>query len=306
MKNYTKQPQNEKIEYTHEFNVKKSQELFEFLFEKLGTSRNNIKALLTRNQISVNGSPTSQYNYMLAKEDVVRISKKPLTREKLQTPRKYQPKIDILYEDENYIAIDKPYDLLSVEDDKKNKSAYYYVEEYLSSFNKKDRPFVIHRIDKETSGVLVFAKNPKVQSILRLNWDKFVKTREYVAIVEGHMEHDTERITSYLLEDKNNLMYVSRGNEGQKAITNYKVTRKNNAYSMLKVDIETGRKNQIRVVLKSLGHPIIGDDKYNVQGKNPIKRLGLHASKLEFVDPLSRKLISIESKIPAIFKSFFE
>ncbi len=306
MKNYTKQPQNEKIEYTHEFNVKKSQELFEFLFEKLGTSRNNIKALLTRNQISVNGSPTSQYNYMLAKEDVVRISKKPLTREKLATPRKYQPKIDILYEDENYIAIDKPYDLLSVEDDKKNKSAYYYVEEYLSSFNKKDRPFVIHRIDKETSGVLVFAKNPKVQSILRLNWDKFVKTREYVAIVEGHMEHDTERITSYLLEDKNNLMYVSKGNEGQKAITNYKVTRKNNAYSMLKVDIETGRKNQIRVVLKSLGHPIIGDDKYNALGKNPIKRLGLHASKLEFVDPLSRKLISIESKIPAIFKSFFE
>lgn len=305
MKKYTK-PQNEKIEYTHEFNVKKSQELFDFLFEKLGTSRNNIKGLLVRNQITVNGSPTSQYNYMLAKEDVVRISKHPVTKEKLATPRKYQPKIDILYEDENYIAIDKPYDLLSVEDDKKNKSAYFYVEEYLSSFNKKDRPFVIHRIDKETSGVLVFAKNPKVQSILRLNWDKFVKTREYVAIVEGHMENDEERITSFLLEDKNNLMYVAKGKEGQKAITNYKVIRKNNAYSMLKVDIETGRKNQIRVVLKSLGHPIIGDDKYNVSGKNPIKRLGLHASKLEFVDPLTRKLITINSKLPAAFKAFFE
>ena len=304
MKNYRNEQ--EKIEYTHEFQVKRSQELFDFLFEKLGTSRNNIKMLLTKNQISVNGSPTSQYNYMLAKEDIVRISKKPMVKNKLAQKREVRaPKINILYEDENYIAIDKPYDLLSVEDDKNNKSAYYYVEEYLSNFDKKSRPFVIHRIDKETSGILVFAKNPKVQSILRLNWDKYVKTREYIAIVEGHMEHDNERLISYLLEDKNNLMYVAKGQEGQKAITNYQVIKKNNAYSMLRVLIETGRKNQIRVVLKSLGHPIIGDIKYN-STKNPIKRLGLHASKLEFVDPLTRKLISITSKAPSIFKSFFE
>ena len=297
-----------KIEYTATFKVKRSDELLNFLLEKINTSRNNVKNLLSNHQVLVNGSVVTQYNFMLAKEDEIKLTKKPVTdnTRRQAEKKKRPPKIEILYEDEDFFAINKPNGLLSVESDKDNESAFNYVLMFMQEKSKTNRPFVIHRIDKETSGVLVFAKNPKVQSILRLNWDKFVKTREYVAIVEGHMERDTERITSYLLEDKNNLMYVSKGNEGQKAITNYKVTRKNNAYSMLKVDIETGRKNQIRVVLKSLGHPIIGDDKYNALGKNPIKRLGLHASKLEFVDPISRKLISIESKIPAIFKSFFE
>ncbi len=300
---------NEKIEYTYEFLVKRSQELLEFLFEKMNTSKNNVKMLLKNNQISVNGSTTTQFNYMLAKEDIVRISKKPMPKNQSSNLSKKEfkklPKIEIIYEDENYIAINKPYDMLSVEDDKNNKSAYFYVEEYLTNIDKRLRPYIIHRIDKETSGVLVFAKNPVVQSILRLNWDEYVKIREYVAIVEGHMNKDSEKIISYLLEDENNLMYVAKGQEGQKAITNYKVIKKNNAYSMLKVLIETGRKNQIRVVLKSLGHPIIGDIKYN-STKNPIKRLGLHASLISFVDPITKKEITIKSKIPSSFQSFFE
>lgn len=298
----------EKIEYTYEFNVKRSQELLEFLFEKLPTSKNNVKNLLKNNQISVNGSVTTQFNYLLAKEDIVRISKKPMPKGSQPLTKKQfkkLPKIEIIYEDENYIAINKPYDMLSVEDDKNNKSAYYYVEEYMTNIDKRNRPYIIHRIDKETSGVLVFAKNPKVQSILRLNWDEYVKTREYVAIVEGHMEHDSERLVSYLLEDENNLMYVAKGQDGQKAITNYKVLKKNNAYSMLKVLIETGRKNQIRVVLKSLGHPVVGDVKYNAN-KNPLKRLGLHASMISFIDPITKEEITIKAKLPSSFKALFE
>ena len=299
-----------KIEYTNIFYVKRSQELLEFLLEKMNTSRNNIKTLLSKNQVSVNGSCVRQFNYMLAKEDVVRISKYPMPEyiDDFTTNNKKKKKekdIDILYEDDNYIAIDKPYDMLSVEDDKGSLSAYYHIEKYLSSYDKTKRPYVIHRIDKETSGILVFAKNPKVQSILRLNWDDYVLKREYIAIVEGHMKEKEETITSYLIEDENNLMYVAKGHDGQKAVTKYEVLRENVAYSLLKVDIKTGRKNQIRVVLKSLSHPVVGDKKYNISGKDPIKRLGLHASLFSFKDPITNKIITIKSKTPSQFNSLF-
>lgn len=300
----------DKKEYTYSFKVNRSSELLEFLLAKLNTSRNNVKSLLTNRQILVNGSLVTQYNFMLAKDDEVKISKRPIPRE--DNNKQAKPKarkfytFNIVYEDEDFIAIDKPYGLLSVESDKeREETAFNYVFNYLQNKNKALRPYILHRIDKETSGVLVFAKNPKIHSMMKLRWNELVKTREYYALVEGNVEVKSDTITSYLLKNQNDLMYSSKDPSGEYAITNYKVVKQNASYSLLRVNIETGRKNQIRVHMQDIGHPIVGDDKYG-HTKNPLKRLGLHASKLEFVHPITKEIIEISASVPNIFSGVFK
>ena len=298
-----------KMEYTFQFKVNRSSELLEFLLQKMNTSRNNVKSLLSNRQVLVNGALVTQYNFMLAKDDEVKISKKPVqaTQQKQQNKqRKARPlTISIIYEDDEFIAIDKPQGLLSVESDKESsETAFNYVLNYLQAQNKLSRPYVLHRIDKETSGVLVFAKNVKIHSMLKLRWNELVKEREYYALVEGKLGIKEDRITSYLKENQNNLMYSSKDPSGEYAITNYKVIKDNPLYSLLRVNIETGRKNQIRVHMQDIGHPIVGDDKYG-HTKNPLKRLGLHASRLVFNHPVTNEEISISAPIPNVFKGVF-
>ena len=302
-----------KIVYTAEYKVNRSDTLLEFLLRKCNTSRNNVKTLLANGQVLVNGTVTSQFDFTLAKDDEVKISKTPLKKElaraKANRSTAYQaPRIPrglkIIYEDADFIAVDKPVGLLSVESDKERDCAYGLVMSYLQSMDKAARPFVLHRIDKETSGVLVFAKNPKVHSILRLHWNERVKTREYIAVAEGKFEEKQARLEGYLRENKNNLMYVTRDPSGQKAITEYKVIRECEGYSLLAVEIMTGRKNQIRVQLSDIGHPIVGDDKYGFT-KDPLGRLGLHASKLVFEHPISGEEITISAPAPSVFWKLF-
>ena len=305
MKNNRKSFDNKpKIEYTNVFKVKYQNELLPFLLEKLNTSRNNVKNLLSNHQVLVNGSVVSQYNFNLAKEDEVKISKRPVidNSKRPGQPKKRLPKIDIIYEDDDFFAINKPNGLLSVESDKDNESAFNYVLQFMQAESKTLRPYVIHRIDKETSGVLVFVKSPVIQSKLRLNWNDFVITREYYAVCNGQLPKKKDTIICNLLEDKNNMVFVSN-KDGQKAITNYEVLSQKNGLSLVKVLIDTGRKNQIRVVLNHLGCPICGDDKYAEKGQ--FKRLMLHASKLEFKHPFKDEIIKIESKVPSIFTSLF-
>lgn len=299
----------EKIVFTAIYTVKRSDELLNFLLVKCNTSRNNVKNLLSHKQVLVNGSVVSQFNFPLAKDDEVKISKNPIK----DAPTKHVPKakrqyvtLPIIYEDADFIAVDKPYGLLAVESDNERlETAYNYVLEYLQQYNKQARPFIVHRIDKETSGVLVFAKNIKVHSQLKLKWNELVTKREYIAIVEGHMSKESDRIVNYLdINHANNLMYVTKDNTKQLAITNYKVIKKANLYDMLLVDIETGKKNQIRVTLDNLGHPIIGDTKYG-EASDPLKRLGLHASCVEFKHPFTDQIITIKSKTPTIFSNLF-
>ena len=301
-----------KIEYTASFKVNRSDELLEFLLKKMNTSRNNVKNLLSHHMVLVNGSPVSQYNLMLAKDDEVKITKKPITnmprikndiKNKKDKPKRVY--LDIVYEDDDFIAINKPQGLLSVESDKERECAFSYVLEYMQDNDPTSRPFVLHRIDKETSGVLVFAKNVKIHSMLRLKWNELIQTREYYAMVEGTLKEKEGRITSYLKENQNNMVYSTQDPSGQKAVTDYKVKKENGQYSLLSVLIYTGRKNQIRVHMQDLGHPIVGDEKYGYT-KNPLKRLGLHASKLEFLHPITGKLISIKAPVPSIFYGPFE
>lgn len=294
-----------KIEYTNVFKVKETTTLLEFLLSKMNTSRNVCKALLANNQVLVNGAIERQFNMQLAKEDEVKISKRPIHDDSFKKkPKKKElqrpSKIDLIYEDKDFIAIDKPEGLLSIESDKDTNSAYVYVGEYLRLKDKTQRPFVIHRIDKETSGVLVFAKNPYVQSKLRLEWNNYVVLREYLALVEGEMPNKKDRIVCNLLEDQNNMVYVAKGKDGKVAITNYEVLKTDGKHSLLRVTIETGRKNQIRVVLAHMGHPIVDDDKYG-DGKKTIGRLGLHASKLIFKHPFTNEEIVLETRMPKNF-----
>lgn len=290
--------------YTAEYRVNRSGELLDFLLAKCDTSRNNVKALLSGRFVLINGSVVTRHDFMLAKDDEVKISKYPI-REGInidgEKPKRRFP-LKILYEDDDFVAVDKPVGLLSVESDKESRCAFAYVLQYLEG--KGERPFILHRIDKETSGVLVFAKNVKVHSMLKMKWNEYVKTREYYAVIEGKMSKKEGTLVSFLKENRNNLVYSTHDPSGQKAVTRYVSVKENAQYSLLRVTIDTGRKNQIRVQLKEAGHSVVGDEKYGFT-KNPLGRLGLHASKLEFRHPVTGREISVSSPLPPSFKGLF-
>lgn len=296
------------IEYTASYKANHSDELLEFLLRKCNTSRNNVKTLLSHRKVLVNGSVVTQFNFPLAKDDEVKISKNTVEGSRGKTPTKSyaapRAQIKIVYEDEDFLAVDKPVGLLSVESDKERDCAYGRVLAYLQNGDKNARPYVLHRIDKETSGVLVFAKNIKLHSMLKMKWNEYVSAREYYAVAEGVFEQKEGTIVSYLKENVNHLMYSTQDTTGQKAITHYTVLKETEKYSLLLVKIDTGRKNQIRVHMHALGHPIVGDDKYGCS-QNPLKRLGLHAGKLQFVHPTTKELITITAPIPAELKTLF-
>lgn len=302
----TKEIKKQVIRYTYSNKVHHSCELLEYLLSKLPQSRNTVKSLLSSNKVLVNGTVVRQFNYPLAKDDEVKIAKNPVIetnskKKKDVTIPKFNIKPYIIYEDEYFIAINKPNGMLSVQSDKETESAYKYVEEYLRKKDPKLRPFVLHRIDKETSGVLVFAKDIKVHSMLKGHWNQDVSKREYIAIINGQLD-DSGTIKNYLKENQNNMVYVA--SSGKLAITHYKTLKKNKDYSLLQVNIDSGRKNQIRVAMANLDHPIIGDDKYG-DGYSPINRLGLHASVLSFINPVNSELLEIKAKVPSEFNSLF-
>lgn len=296
--------------YTAAYKVNHSDELLEFLLKKCHTSRNNVKNLLAKRQVLVNGSVVTQYNFPLAKDDEVKIAKTSVrgdgtaqkTVRTLRPPRR-EP-LKIVYEDDDFIAVDKPEGLLSVESDKETDSAFARVFEYLRQKDKTARPYILHRIDKETSGVLIFAKNIKLHSILKLRWNESVTLREYYAVAEGVFEQSTGTIENYLTENKNNLVYVTRDNTAQRAITHYEVIAQSDKYALLRVKIDTGRKNQIRVQLKHEGHAVVGDDKYGAES-DPLHRLGLHASALSFVHPYTKEIVTVRATVPASFRALF-
>ncbi len=304
--------------YTAVYKVPRSDTLLEFLLRKCNTSRNNVKSLLVRRQVLVNGSVVTQYDFPLAKEDEIKLARKPV-REGTPTKapaekRVARRKIDlpVIMENEEFIAVNKPEGLLSVESDKETECAYSYLLEGMQRRNKNARPFLLHRIDKETSGVLVFTKDIKLQSMLRMKWNELVVLREYYAVAEGIFEEKSGTVTTYLKENVNNLVYSTNDPTGQKAVTHYEVVRENlkNGYSLVKVKIDTGRKNQIRVHLQGLNHPIVGDDKYGKMQdgtpvRNPLSRLGLHASKLEFIHPVTKEIMAFNAPLPPSFHTLF-
>ena len=283
-----------------EYPVKHECELLEFLFATFPSqSRNSVKSLLSSHRVSIDGAPITQFNFKLYPGDTVIISKTAIRK-------KTRSHLPIIYEDDEIIVINKPSGLLSIASDKeKGSTAYRMLSDYVQQKDKHNRIFVVHRLDEDTSGVLMVAKNPQIQKALQDNWNDIVKKRGYYAIVEGQMKDKEGTVKSYLRKNAQNMMYsVKSPKDAQLAITHYKVIKENEKYSLLDVNIDTGRKNQIRVHMGDLGHNIIGDDKYG-NPSNPIKRLGLHAYCLELIHPIKKKKMTFKSPMPKEFETLF-
>ena len=279
-----------------EYKVKRESELLTYLIEELKFSRNNAKGLLSHHLIAIDGAPVSQFNFMIYPGDSLIISKNPIKK-------KEREKLPIIYEDDYIIALNKPFGLLSVASDKEKAiTAYRLVMDYVQDKDRKNRIFVVHRLDKETSGVLIFAKSDELKEAFQNSWNDLVSKRGYYAIVEGNLIKKEDTITNYLKMNSLNLMYIasSKDPKAQKCITKYNVLKENKKYSLLDVNIFTGRKNQIRVTLGSLGHFVLGDDKYG-EPANPINRLCLHAYELDIKNPLTGKVYKLKAPIPDDF-----
>ena len=280
-----------------EFTVMERSGLLEFLLLKLtGRSRNNVKSLLVHREVFVDGQTVTQYDYPLSEGQTVRIVRSVSRGEK--------PKdlLQILYEDPDLIVVNKPAGLLSVAtDDEKEKTAYHMLTDYIRRSSPKARIFVVHRLDRDTSGVLMFAKNERIKLALQEHWDTLVSQRGYAAVVEGRLEEKNGRIHSWLKQTSTLLVYSGqKAGDGLEAVTNYRVIQESVNYSLVNIQLETGRKNQIRVHMKEMGHPVVGDKKYGAR-TNPLKRLGLHACKLELTHPFSNERMCFEAAIPNDF-----
>lgn len=271
--------------------VKEDKELLAYLYKYLDMPKKKVKSYLVHGSIYVNNTKTTKYDYMLTKGMIINIE----TKNKSSLP------FDILYEDNYIIVVNKPAGLLTISTAKeKEKTLYHYVSSYLKEKNKSNKVFIVHRLDKETSGVVVFAKDEKTKNMLQKDWNRLVSVREYTAVVHGLMPKKSARLVDKLMETKTNLVYITKKQDGKEAITNYKVIKENSKYSLLKINIETGRKNQIRVQLENIGNPIVGDNKYGE--KDGMKRLYLHANKLKMFYPIMKKEMEFKTEVPVEFK----
>ncbi|MBR1936212.1 MAG: RluA family pseudouridine synthase [Bacilli bacterium] len=272
--------------------VKKDGELLDYLYNNLDMPRKRIKQYLTHG-VFINNNKVTKYNYKIVKGMEIVIDTN--NKNKKECP------VQILFEDEHLIVVNKPTNLLTIATEKeKEKTLYHIIREYLVGKDKNNKVFIVHRLDKDTSGIVIFSKDIKTKNILQENWNEFVKLREYTGIVHGVLEKKEDKIINYLKETKTNLVYVSKKNDGKEAITNYKVIKENKLYSTVKIEIETGRKNQIRVALSSINHPLVGDKKYGL--KDNETRLYLHANRLKIYIPYLKKEVLFETSIPKEFK----
>ncbi|MCR8980524.1 RluA family pseudouridine synthase [Brevibacillus laterosporus] len=280
-----------------QYTVKEPSELLPFLLQHIThLSRNSIKSLLTRGQVLVNDRVVTTHNHVLHPGQMVSLQNKKVS----ETPPMIG--IKILFEDDDVIVIQKEAGLLSIASpQEKELTVYRQLMTYVRVENPKNRIFVVHRLDRDTSGVMMFAKNEHVQQALQNSWKDSVKERLYVALVEGNVKKQAGTISSWLKESSTLKMYSSHyPNDGQHAVTHYKLLQSDRNFSLLEVQLETGRKNQIRVHMEDIGHPIVGDKKYGAKSK-PIGRLGLHARVLAFVHPSTGELLRFETDIPKTF-----
>ena len=321
------------------FTVAHDSPLLKYLYEIFPSqSKTGVKNLLAKGQVLVNDEPTTAFDRPLAAGDRLLILPKGISiaRENSAEAREAVEKtgVRIVFEDDDYLVADKPSGLLTVSTAKGSQSktgkkeatlyailnAYVKVQarsrrkEDLISGRNPDRStakiWIVHRLDKGTSGLVVFAKNERAKELLQSRWKELVIERRYVAFLEGRLEKESGAVQSWLVENPKSLIvysYPEERRDGQLAITHYRVLgyarRGRNEYTQAEFSLESGRKNQIRVHAKDLGHPIAGDDKYGAQ-TDPVRRLALHAATLVFRSPLSGEVIRLKSPLPEAFDRF--
>lgn len=296
------------------FHVEQDQQLLDFLLAKMGgMTKTSIKQLLGQRRVSVNGSIQTRHDTPLHKGDkVVMVS----GRGNIELTH---PKLSIVYEDDSLIVVEKKPGLLTVPTypGSAETTAFSILKNYVHRRSQHAGVYVVHRLDRETSGLLVFTKSPELQQYMRTYWRQLVTKRTYVAVAEGLFDKTQDKITTWLTEDKRNAVVYSSpvDDGGQIAVTNYKVVKTISPdsedtaqlpLSLLELNLETGRTNQIRVHLASIGHPVLGDRKYGHGNEfSPADRLCLHARILEFIHPVTEKTIHFETPVPRDFTRLF-
>lgn len=280
-----------------EYRPKEQTTLLKFLNVVLaGRSNTTIKGYLKRQHCMINGVPTTQYNAPIGPEDVLSIN---LTRPYVTFQNRM---VNLLYEDDDLIVVEKKSGLLSVGvPNNREYTCQGIVERYIQRCYGHGHAYIVHRLDQYTSGILIFAKNRETMNLLRDAWNNYVVERRYVAVVEGVPEKEEGECASYLTENDAHRVYSTDiPEEGKLAVTRYKVIKTKGNYSMLDILILTGRKNQIRVHMSEMGHPVAGDKKYEAK-TNPCGRLMLHNSVLQFIHPRTHRQMRFELPIPKCF-----
>ncbi|MDN6162223.1 MAG: RluA family pseudouridine synthase, partial [Atopostipes sp.] len=280
--------------------VEKETELLVFLLETMSNrSRNSVKSILKRGQVAIDGRTTTQFDDPLNPGQEVNI----LTNKAAKRLSRLEG-LSIVHEDDALIVINKDPGVLSMgSKHPKELDAYRQLTDYVKAEHPSNRIFIVHRLDRDTSGIMIYAKSEAIKNKLQENWHNIMEKRLYIALVEGELTVDSDSVSSWLNETSTHRVYSTENDKGGKyAITHYKKINANHDYSLLKIELETGRKNQIRVHMQDIGHPVVGDKKYGSR-KNPIRRLGLHAKTLAFTHPQTNKLV--EYTVPAP-KSFIE
>ncbi len=260
-------------------------------------SGNRVNGLLHRGQVKLRGEVTTQFDAPVNEGDAVAINfTRPYTVLR-------HPRLQLVYEDEYVVVVNKGYGLLSVSRGaaKPETTAYNIVKNYLKECDSRQKVFIVHRLDRDTSGLMMFAKTPEAKEAMQHNWNNMVLERKYVAVVEGNVENDEGVIRSYLGETSAHEVFSTQDpQQGKLAVTRYKVLARGQGRSLVEYSLDTGRKNQIRVHSRELGHPIVGDRRYGAS-QSPIGPLCLHARTLRFVHPQSRNDMNFQLPVPAKF-----
>ena len=271
--------------------------LIDFIMEKMhGISRNRAKALISNRVVLVNNAITTHPLAELKAGQVVQ-----LDRSKHKKSFRSND-IDIVYEDPDLLVVDKRPGLLSMSNNTRQQTVQTVLNYYLEKGGGRNTSHLVHRLDRDTSGLMVYAKDVQTQQSLINGWQQLVTDRRYLALVEGELESPRGRIQSWLTEDKRFITHSSPVDNGGKfAVTHYNVLEASNGYSLVECELETGRKNQIRVHMADMGHPVVGDFKYGSE-IDPMRRLGLHAYMLCFTHPVTGKHLRFETPVPVLFE----
>ncbi len=286
--------------YKH-LQVKKPAQLLDFLLENLGESRSKVKATLQGRGIKVNGKITTQFDLQLQPGMNVSVSKSKRNQYTLKS--RY---VKIVYEDQWIVVIEKNIGILSMAAGHSSLNVKAVLDDYFTKSRQKCRAHVVHRLDRDTSGLMVYAKDMETEQTLEHNWHDIVYDRRYIAVVSGEVEEEGGTIENWLKDNKAYITYSSPvDNGGKYAVTHYHVLDRTTEHSLVEFKLETGRKNQIRVHTADIGHPVCGDVKYG-NSDDPLHRLCLHAYMLCFWHPVTRKRMEFETPIPAAFRHIFK
>lgn len=280
-------------------NVQDDALLLEWLLENVKQSKSKTKATLQNRGIKVNNRTVTQFDFALHKGDKVSVS---TSKKNDQFQSKY---VKLVYEDRYLVVVEKSHGILSMGVGQSSLNVKTILDDYFKRSRQKCTAHVVHRLDRETSGLLIYAKDMETRQQLEHEWHHSVYDRRYIAVLSGRIEEEGGTVANWLKENKLYVTYSSPvDNGGKYAVTHFHVLRTTDTHSLVEFKLETGRKNQIRVHAADINHPVCGDTKYG-NGDDPLKRLCLHAYILCFYHPVTRQPMEFSTQIPTGFKRIF-